>query len=111
MPIAPSWPPCKLRMTGASCRASKSANCCTPSLAAGNAVIIKPSELTPLSTLLLAQSAFQGLPKGIVNVVTGYGGEVGEPLVTHRQTHVIAFTGSVATGKRIARLAAERVKK
>ena len=82
-----------------------------PALAAGNAVIIKPSEHTPLSTLLLAEIAFQELPKGIVNVVTGYGHEVGEPLVTHRDTRVIAFTGSVATGKRIAQLAAEQVKK
>ncbi|HEY6118934.1 MAG TPA: aldehyde dehydrogenase family protein, partial [Pyrinomonadaceae bacterium] len=82
-----------------------------PALAAGNAVIIKPSEHTPLSTLLLAEVAFQELPPGIVNVVTGYGSEVGEPLVTHRETQVIAFTGSVATGKRIAQLAAERVKK
>ena len=82
-----------------------------PAIAAGNAVIIKPSEHTPLSTLLLAEIAFQGLPKGIVNVVTGYGQEAGEPLVGHQQTHVIAFTGSVATGKRIARIAAERVKK
>src|SRR5215510_10614450 len=82
-----------------------------PALAAGNGVIIKPSEHTPLSTLLLAEIAFQELPKGIVNVVTGYGPEVGEPLVTHRDTRVIAFTGSVATGKRIAQLAAEQVKK
>jgi acyl-CoA reductase-like NAD-dependent aldehyde dehydrogenase len=82
-----------------------------PALAAGNAVIIKPSEHTPLSTLLIAELAFQELPKGIVNVVTGYGPEVGEPLVAHRETQVIAFTGSVATGRRIAQLAAERVKK
>jgi len=82
-----------------------------PALAAGNAVIIKPSEYTPLSTPLLAELAFQDLPGGIVNVVTGYGQEVGEPLVVHRDTRVIAFTGSVATGKRIAQLAAERVKK
>src|SRR6266851_1421475 len=82
-----------------------------PALAAGNAVIIKPSEHTPLSTLLLAEVAFQDLPKGIVNVITGYGQEVGEPLVAHRYTHVIAFTGSVATGRRIATLAAERLKK
>src|SRR3984893_17565987 len=82
-----------------------------PALATGNAVIIKPSEHTPLSTLLLAEVAFQELPKGIVNVLTGYGQEAGEPLVAHRQTQVIAFTGSVATGKRIAQLAAQRVKK
>jgi acyl-CoA reductase-like NAD-dependent aldehyde dehydrogenase len=82
-----------------------------PALAAGNSVIIKPSEHTPLSTLLLAEAAFQELPPGVVNVVTGYGPEVGEPLVSHRLTDVIAFTGSVATGRRIAVLAAERIKK
>src|SRR5690242_12208296 len=82
-----------------------------PAIMAGNAVIIKTSEHTPLSTLILAEVAFSELPRGIVNVVTGYGPEVGEPLVSHRDTRVIAFTGSVATGKRIAQLAAERVKK
>jgi acyl-CoA reductase-like NAD-dependent aldehyde dehydrogenase len=82
-----------------------------PALMAGNAVIIKPSEHTPLSTLRLAEVAFRELPRGIVNVITGYGSEAGEPLVAHPNTHVIAFTGSVATGKRIATLAAERVKK
>lgn len=82
-----------------------------PAIMAGNAVIIKPSEHTPLSTLRLAEVAFNELPRGIVNVITGYGPEAGEPLVSHPNTHVIAFTGSVATGKRIARLAAERVKK
>jgi len=82
-----------------------------PAIMAGNAVIIKPSEHTPLSTLRLAEVAFNHLPRGVVNVITGYGAEAGEPLVAHPNTHVIAFTGSVATGKRIARLAAERVKK
>jgi len=82
-----------------------------PALMAGNAVVIKPSENTPLSTLRLAEVAFSELPRGIVNVITGFGPEAGEPLVAHPNTHVIAFTGSVATGKRIARLAAERVKK
>src|SRR5262249_39061827 len=67
-----------------------------PALMAGNAVIIKPSEHTPLSTLLLAEIAFHELPKGVVNIVTGYGQEAGVPLVAHRHTQVIAFTGSVA---------------
>jgi betaine-aldehyde dehydrogenase len=80
-------------------------------LAAGNAVVVKPSEHTPLSTLMLAESAFGHFPAGVVNVVTGYGREVGEPLVAHRGTDVVAFTGSVDTGRRIAALAAERLKK
>ncbi|HYX42149.1 MAG TPA: aldehyde dehydrogenase family protein [Pyrinomonadaceae bacterium] len=82
-----------------------------PALMAGNTVIIKPSEYTPLSTLLLAEVAFHELPPGVVNVVTGYGAEAGEPLVAHPLTPVVAFTGSVATGRRIATLAAERIKK
>ncbi len=82
-----------------------------PALMAGNTVVVKPSEHTPLSTLLLAEVAFAELPPGVFNVVTGYGDEVGEPLVRHPLTPVIAFTGSVATGRRIATLAAERIKR
>ena len=82
-----------------------------PALMAGNTVVVKPSEHTPLSTLLLAEVAFEELPPGVFNVVTGYGDEVGEPLVKHPLTPVIAFTGSVATGRRIATLAAERIKR
>src|SRR5262249_33626088 len=66
---------------------------------------------TPLSTLLMAEAAFQHLPAGVINVVTGYGPEAGEPLVTHPLTALVAFTGSVATGKRIATLAVARLKK
>ena len=82
-----------------------------PALMAGNTVIIKPSENTPLSTLRMAEIAFHELPPGVVNVVTGYGREAGEPLVTHPLTSLVAFTGSVATGRRIAMLAVERLKK
>jgi betaine-aldehyde dehydrogenase len=82
-----------------------------PALAAGNTVIIKPSELTPLTTLYLAEHCFDHFPKGVVNVVTGYGKEVAEPLVVHADVPVIAFTGSLATGQRIATLAAPMMKK
>ena len=82
-----------------------------PALAAGNTVVIKPSEYTPLATLRLAEAAFAHLPPGVVNVVTGYGPEVGEPLVKHPDVPVIAFTGSVATGQRIASIAAPMMKK
>jgi len=78
-----------------------------PALAAGNTVVAKPSELTPLSTLALA-SCFEGLPPGVVNLVAG-AGDVGEALVRDERVDCIAFTGSVDTGKRIAKLAAERV--
>lgn len=81
-----------------------------PALAAGNTVIIKPSEMTPLATMLLAE-VFDHLPPGVVNIITGYGATVGRELVVHPDTNMIAFTGSFATGREIARLAAERVKR
>ncbi len=81
-----------------------------PALAAGNTVVIKPSEMTPLSTLALAQ-VFEHLPQGVVNIVTGYGKEAGEPLVLDPRVRVIAFTGSLETGRHIARIAADQIKK
>ena len=82
-----------------------------PALAAGNTIVIKPSELTPLSTLRMVETACGHLPPGVVNVVTGFGPEVGEPLVTHPHVPVVAFTGSLAVGQHIARLAAPMMKK
>lgn len=82
-----------------------------PALAAGNTVVIKPSELTPLTTLRLAEMAFDHLPPGVVNVVTGFGPEAGQPLVEHPDVAMIAFTGSLATGQAIAALAAPQMKK
>jgi len=82
-----------------------------PALAAGNTCVIKPSEMTPLATLYLAEHVFQDLPPGVLNVVTGYGAETGEPLVRHPDVPVIAFTGSLATGQAIATLAAPQMKK
>ena len=81
-----------------------------PALAAGNTVVIKPSEMTPLSTLACAE-IFEHLPPGVVNIVTGTGAEAGEALVQDARVRVIAFTGSLETGRRIARLAAEQMKK
>jgi acyl-CoA reductase-like NAD-dependent aldehyde dehydrogenase len=81
-----------------------------PALAAGNTVIIKPSEMTPLTTLLFAE-IFDHLPPGVVNILTGYGATVGRELVVSPHTQLIAFTGSFNVGREIARLAAERVKK
>lgn len=82
-----------------------------PALAAGNTVVIKPSEMTPLTALYLAEHCFDGLPAGVVNVVTGYGLETGEPLVKHPDVPVIAFTGSLATGQKIAAIGAPMMKK
>lgn len=82
-----------------------------PALAAGNTVIIKPAEKTPLATLRLIEVAFDHFPAGVINVLTGYGQSVGETLVTHPDVPIIAFTGSTAVGQRIARLAANRMKR
>jgi acyl-CoA reductase-like NAD-dependent aldehyde dehydrogenase len=80
-----------------------------PALAAGNAIVIKPSEVTPTSTIMLAELVVQaGFPKGVVNVVTGYGDPTGTALVNHPGIDKIAFTGSTATGRKIALAAAER---
>ncbi len=82
-----------------------------PALAAGNTCVIKPSEVTPLSALYLAEHVFDGLPAGVINVVTGLGSEVGDALVSHSDVPVVAFTGSLATGQRIASLGAPQMKK
>ena len=81
-----------------------------PALAAGNTVVIKPSELTPLATLRLVERAMAHLPPGTVNVVTG-GPEVGAALVDDPHVACIAFTGSTAVGTRIAVRAAEQLKR
>ena len=81
-----------------------------PALAAGNGVVIKPSELTPLATLRLVETALAHLPPGVVNVVTGPG-EVGSALVDDPDVACIAFTGSTAVGTRIAVRAAEQLKR
>ncbi|MCA9816067.1 MAG: aldehyde dehydrogenase [Candidatus Obscuribacterales bacterium] len=82
-----------------------------PALAAGNTVVIKPSELTPLSTMYMMEHCLDEFPKGVINVVNGLGPDVGETLVKHPAVRAIAFTGSVATGQRIASLAAPAMKK
>jgi acyl-CoA reductase-like NAD-dependent aldehyde dehydrogenase len=80
-----------------------------PALAAGNTVVVKPSEITPTSTLQLAELVVEaGFPPGVVNVVTGYGDPTGAALVAHPGVDKIAFTGSTATGRAIAHVAAER---
>ena len=82
-----------------------------PALAAGNTIIMKPSEVTSLSILHWAELAGGAMPSGVMNVVTGLGEEAGEALVKHPEVPIITFTGSVRTGKRIAKLAAENLKK
>jgi 1-pyrroline dehydrogenase len=82
-----------------------------PALATGNTVVLKPSELTPLSTLRLGELAAEVLPPGVLNVITGDGEPVGAGLVRHRDVRLVSLTGSVATGKWIARTAADTLKR
>jgi betaine-aldehyde dehydrogenase len=73
-----------------------------PALAAGNTVVIKPAELTPLATTRFAELAQEVLPAGVFNVVHGTGGVVGDALVRHRDVDMVSFTGSTAAGRSIA---------
>jgi aldehyde dehydrogenase (NAD+) len=83
-----------------------------PALAAGCTVVLKPSEVTPLTAYLLADViAAAGLPAGVVNIVAGTGVEVGEPLAAHPGIDMISFTGSTRAGRRVAELGANTVKK
>ena len=72
-----------------------------PALAAGNTVVLKPSEQTPLTTLKLAEHLAELFPKGVVNVVCGRGESVGAPLVSHPRVRMVSLTGDVATGQKI----------
>ncbi|WP_066069731.1 aldehyde dehydrogenase [Neobacillus soli] len=83
-----------------------------PCLAAGNTAVIKPAEMTPLSVSLLGEIANEaGIPDGVVNVVHGLGGVVGNALTTHPEVDLISFTGSTATAKRIMKSGADTLKK
>jgi acyl-CoA reductase-like NAD-dependent aldehyde dehydrogenase len=83
-----------------------------PALAAGNTVVLKPAELTPLSALRFAQIALEaGIPEGVVNVVAGPGSGCGARLVEHPDVAKIAFTGSTAVGRSIAAGAAQTIKR
>ncbi|MBX6387388.1 MAG: aldehyde dehydrogenase [Frankia sp.] len=89
---------------------NQAARSLAPALAAGNAVVAKPSEFTSTSTLHLARLASAaGLPDGLLNVVTGTGPAVGTPIAAHPKVRRVMFTGSVATGRHLARLAGERL--
>ena len=83
-----------------------------PALAAGCTVVLKPSEVAPLSAFLLAEAAEEvGLPAGVLNIVTGRGRAAGEALVGHPDVDAVSFTGSTTAGRRVAALAAETVKR
>ncbi|MBC9731673.1 aldehyde dehydrogenase family protein [Nocardioides marmotae] len=83
-----------------------------PALAAGNTVVLKPAELTPLTALRLAELALEaGLPEGVLTVLPGRGDVVGERFVTHPLVRKVCFTGSTAVGKRVMAGCAEQVKR
>jgi len=83
-----------------------------PAIAAGNTIVLKPAELTPLTSLLFAQAATDaGIPDGVINIVTGTGREAGEHLVGHPDVVMTSFTGSTAVGKRVAEVATATVKR
>src|SRR5689334_2651127 len=81
-----------------------------PAIAAGNTVVMKPSEITPLTAIMLGDLALKaGIPKGVVNIVTGSGAEIGEALVSDSEVDGIIFTGSADTGKQVMESAAKNV--
>jgi len=82
-----------------------------PALAAGNTIVLKPAETTPMTTVKLAELAGEILPKGVLNVVTGHGEPAGAALVTHPEVDMVSLTGSPDTGKWIAKAASETLKK
>ena len=83
-----------------------------PALAAGNCVVAKPSELTPMTAYLLSKACIEaGVPPGVLNIVHGYGDKAGQAIVEHPKVKAISFTGGTNTGREIAKLAAPKFKK
>jgi aminobutyraldehyde dehydrogenase len=82
-----------------------------PALAAGNTVVLKPSEQTPLTTLRLAELLAEVLPAGVVNIICGRGATVGAPLVGHPRVRMVSLTGDVSTGQKVLAAAAGNLKR
>ncbi len=83
-----------------------------PAIAAGNTIVLKPSELTPATSVTFAEAAQRaGIPDGVVNVVTGTGPDIGEALVGHPDVAMVSFTGSTRAGRRVGAIAAGAVKR
>jgi aminobutyraldehyde dehydrogenase len=82
-----------------------------PAIAAGNTVVLKPSEQTPLTALRLAETLAELFPAGVVNVITGRGGSVGAPLVSHPRVRMVSLTGDVSTGEKILKAASTGIKR
>jgi aminobutyraldehyde dehydrogenase len=83
----------------------------SPALAAGNTVVLKPSEQTPLTALLLARLVNEALPEGVMNIVAGRGESVGNALVNHAGVDMVSLTGDIATGKKILTAASKGMKR
>lgn len=82
-----------------------------PALAGGNTVVLKPSEQTPLTALKMAKIMSDILPEGVVNVIVGQGGSVGNTLINHPGVDMVSITGDIATGKKVLKAAANTVKR
>ena len=82
-----------------------------PALAAGNSLVIKPSEMTPLSTLALGKLIAEIFPEGVVNVIHGRGPSVGQPLISHPKVAMVSVTGSIGTGQAVLRAAVDTIKR
>ena len=82
-----------------------------PALATGNTVVLKPSARTPLTALTFAELAAEHFPEGVVNVLSGSGSEIGDELVTHPKIRMVSITGDTVTGKRIAKLTSDSLKR
>ncbi len=83
-----------------------------PAVAAGNTIVLKPAELTPLTSLMVAEdAAAAGIPAGVINVLTGPGRSVGEALISHPDVSMVSFTGSTPVGRRVMELATGTVKR
>jgi betaine-aldehyde dehydrogenase len=82
-----------------------------PALAGGNTIVLKPAETTPITTVRFAELAADILPRGVLNVVTGPGEPTGQALISHPEVDMVSLTGSVETGKHIARTAADTLKR
>ncbi len=83
-----------------------------PAIAAGNAIVLKPAELTPLTSLMLAEDITRaGIPDGVVNILTGHGRVAGEAMLAHPDIRMVSFTGSTPVGQRVMEVAAKTVKR
>jgi betaine-aldehyde dehydrogenase len=83
-----------------------------PAIAAGNTIVLKPAEITPMTSLMLAEDCLAaGIPAGVVNVVVGAGPVAGEALVSHPDVSMVSFTGSTGVGKRVMELATAGIKR